>query len=127
MDTGFLDSVPDQDLFRLLMEMDRQLADRGLFKCTGDLSRDLDAYRAFLKENVCVNLEVENPQWQLVVEHLLLEAFKRLAAPTNIASGSAPYGSKAIFACQHWYIVAAQKVCTFLIHSEADSIDRFVN
>ena len=112
MDTGFLDSVPDQDLFRLLMEMDGQLADRGLFKCTGDFAHDLDAYRAFLEAHACVNLEVANQAWQPVVEHLLLEAFKRLLAPTNIRSGTAPYGddSQAVFACQHWYIVAAQKV-----------------
>ena len=108
----FLEELPILDLARLLVEMSEQLGERGLFKCTGDLSRDLDAYRAFLKEHACVNLEVENPQWQLVVEHLLLEAFKRLVAPTNIRSGTAPYGddSQAVFACQYWYIVAAQKV-----------------
>ena len=127
MDTGFLDSVPDQDLFRLMYEMDGQLADRGLFKCTGDLAHDLDAYCAFLEAHACVNLEVANQAWQPVVEHLLLEAFKRLLAPTNIRSGTAPYGddSQAVFACQYWYIVAAQKVCTFLIYSKADSVNRF--
>ena len=123
----FLEELPILDLARLLVEMSEQLGERGLFKCTGDLSRDLDAYRAFLKEHACVNLEVENPQWQLVVEHLLLEAFKRLVAPTNIRSGTAPYGDdyQAVFACQYWYIVAAQKVCTFLIYSKADSVNRF--
>ena len=112
VDTGFLDSVPDQDLFRLLYEMDGQLADRGLFKCTGDLAHDLDAYRAFLNNHTHVISHVKHSEWIQVVDHLCLESFKRLVAPTNIRSGTAPYGNdeESVFACQHWYFVASQKV-----------------
>jgi hypothetical protein len=113
VDVCFLEKLPILDLARLLVEMSKQLGERGLLKCTGDLSQDSNAYRAFLEEHACVLLEVANPEWQPVVEHLQIESFKRLVAPTNIKSATDIYGSGATFACEHWYILAAQKVCNF--------------
>lgn len=70
VDTEFLDSFPDQDLFRLLLVMRNHLHDCRLFQCTGNLSDDLEVYKSFLLSHTQPAVAAVNLQWQPVADHL---------------------------------------------------------
>ncbi len=55
--------------------------------------------------------KANNPEWQSVVDFLLLEAFKRRVGATNeSSSGIYPEGTGAKYACEYWRINACLMV-----------------
>ena len=55
--------------------------------------------------------EANNPEWQAVVNYLLLEAFKRRIGATNEDSaGKYPEGTNSKYACEYWRINACLMV-----------------
>ena len=102
VDTTFLETLVLQDLFRLLVVMDEHLKDSD-FKISGELSFDIDAYKTFITSHTQTAVPASNPKWQPVADHLRLEAFKRLVAPTNIQSYGVYADPDDPFACKWWY------------------------
>ena len=125
VDTTFLEALDLQDLFRLLDEMDKHLKDSD-FRISGELSHDVDAYKLFITSHTQAAVPASNPKWQHVADHLRLEAFKRLVAPTNIQSYGVYADPDDPWACKTYYQRAMLAVGLDLIADALLTFDRFV-